>query len=94
MLKTDRLPLWAFNAFRMSVFEFAVRFPHGGVHRARSDRFPRRAAVRLEMSSRNTKAHNCIRNSPNSSGDAPGLRRTVLVVFALEQAIVRQVRLS
>ena len=40
------------------------------------------------MSSRKTKAHNCIRNSPNSSGDAPGLRRTVLVVLALEQRVV------
>jgi hypothetical protein len=39
------------------------------------------------MSSRKTKAHSCMRNSPNSSGEAPGLRRTVLVVFALEQAL-------
>ena len=40
------------------------------------------------MSSRNTKAHNCMRNSPNNSGDAPGLRRTVLVALALEQALL------
>ena len=39
------------------------------------------------MSSRKTKAHNCIRNSPKSSGEAPGLRRTVLVVLALEHRL-------
>ena len=38
------------------------------------------------MSSRKTKAQRSIRNSPNSSGEAPGLRRTVVVALAFEQA--------
>jgi hypothetical protein len=29
-----------------------------------------------------------MRNSPNRSGEAPGLRRTVLLAFALEQALL------
>src|SRR5260370_30932617 len=39
------------------------------------------------MSSRKTKAHKCIRNSPNSNGEAPGFCFTTVVTLASEQSL-------